>query len=117
MRDQKIVIYEPVRKADPEGAKYWGLLWLAVIVLLLVSWGLSWMWREAEAVISHPFDAPFYTLVVLAIFALAHGLLVWSAFRILRRLLSVGRVMILALADLVIGLLHRIRNRLSRTRM
>ncbi len=117
MRDQRIVIYEPVRKADPEGTKYWGLLWLAVIVLLLVSWGLSWMWREAEAVVRHPFDAPFYTLIVLAIFALAHGLLIWSAFRILRRVFSVGRAVILALADLVIGLLRRIRNRFSGTRM
>ncbi|MFK0333917.1 hypothetical protein ACIQUB_22640 [Rhizobium sp. NPDC090275] len=117
MRDQRIVIYEPVRKADPEGAKYWGLLWLAVIVLLLVSWGLSWMWREAGAVIHHPFEAPLYSLFVLAIFALAHGLLVWSAFRILRRLFIVGRAMILAFADLVVGLLRKIRNRLSGTRM
>ncbi|UWU26039.1 hypothetical protein N2601_32445 (plasmid) [Rhizobium sp. CB3060] len=116
MRDQRIVTYEPVRKADPEGGKYWGLLWLAVIVLLLVSWGLSWMWREAEAVIHHPFDAPFYTFVVLAIFALAHGMLVWSAFRILRRLFSFGRAVILALADLVSGLLRGVRTRLSRIR-
>lgn len=113
MRDQRIVIYEPVRKADPQGVKYWGLLWLAVIVLLLVSWGLSWMWQEAGAVIHHPFDAPLYSLFVLAIVALAHGLLVWSAFRILHRLFMVGRAMILALADLVSGLLRKIRNRLS----
>lgn len=117
MRDQRIVIYEATRKADPEGAKYWGLLWLAVIILLLVSWGLSWMWREAEAVIRHPFGAPFYTLIILAIFVLAHGLLIWSAFRILRRLFSVGRAIVLAFADLVIGLLRRIRNRLPGKRM
>ncbi|ENN83828.1 hypothetical protein RHSP_41337 (plasmid) [Rhizobium freirei PRF 81] len=116
MRDQRIVIHEPARKPDPDGVKYWGLLWLAVIVLLLASWGLSWMWREAGAVIRHPFEAPFYTLMVLAIFALAHGILVWSAFRILRRLFSVGRAMILALADLVSGLLRGVRNRLFRIR-
>lgn len=117
MRDRRVVIYEPVRKADPEGVKYWGLLWLAVIVLLLVSWGLGWTWREAEAVIRHPVDAPIYTLFVLAIFALAHGLLIWSTVRILRRVFSVGHAMILALADLVIGLRRRVRNRLSGTRM
>ena len=116
MRNQRIVIYEPVRKADPEGVKCWGLLWLAVIVLLLVSWGLSWMWREAEAVIHHPLEAPLYTLVVLAIFALAHGMLVWGAFRILRWLFGFGRAVILALADLVSGLTRRIRTRLSRIR-
>ena len=117
MRDQRIVIYEPVRRADPEGVKYWGLLWLAVIILLLMSWGLSWMWREARAVILHPFDAPFYTLIVLAIFVLAHGLLIWGAFRILRRLFGVGNAMIRVLAGLVSGLLSRARDRLSRRRM
>lgn len=116
MRNRRIVIYEPVRKSDPEGVKYWGLLWLAVIVLLLVSWGVSWTWREAETVIRHPFEAPFYTLVVLTIFALAHGLFIWSAFRILRRLLSVCRAVIQALADLVTIQLRGVRNRLFRTR-
>jgi hypothetical protein len=116
MRDERIVIYEPVQRADPWGVKYWILLWLAVIVLLLASWGLNWMRREAEAVIHHPLEAPFYTLVVLVIFALAHGMLVWSAYRILRRLFSFGHKVILALADLVSGLLRAIRTSLSRLR-
>ncbi len=116
MRDQRIVIYEPVRKADPEGLKYWGLLWLAVIALLLVSWGLNWTWREAEVVIRHPFEAPLYTLVVLAIFVLVNGLFVWGVWRILRRLFSVGRALVLILADLCRRLLRILRNRLARMR-
>jgi hypothetical protein len=116
MRHQRIIVYEAARRTDPEGAKYWGLLWLAVIALLLVSWGLSWIWREAEVVVRHPLDAPLYTTGVLGIFVAANGLLVWLALSILRRLFRIGCALILALVDLGNGLLRNARNCLSRMR-
>lgn len=110
MRDQRIVIYEPARKADPESTSFVGILWLAMIVLLLASWGLSWTWREAEAVIHHPFDAPLYSVLVLAIFAIVHAVLAWGVWRVLRGLFRIVCALAFAIADL----LYVIRFRLKR---
>lgn len=116
MYDRTIIIYAQAPKADPEGAKLWGLLWLAVITLLLASWGLNWTWREAEAVTADPFNAPVYTLTVLAVFLLTNGLLAWIAWRTFRRLLIFVRALFLGLVDLVDAIMFAVRQRMSRLR-
>ena len=114
MYDRTIIIYAQAPTADPKGAKLWGLLGLTLITLLLASWGLNWIWREAEAVTADPLNAPVYTLTVLAVFLLTNGLLAWSTWRTFRRLLIFVRALFLGLVDLVDAIMFAVRQRMSR---
>ncbi len=83
MRQSPIVIYEPVRKTDPEEIAFWNFVFTPFL-FAIVAGAMHWMWIEAAAVARHPFAAPLHTLTIGAIWLTVNGLMLWGLWRVLK---------------------------------